>query len=263
MNMLASLALTVSFVSAVQEPTKQEEVKKPVADRSAEATLKKVFEYGSKLKNIHVFVNRWSRDEEVGAMYPDNGREIWYEGPSKFRYETFSYWGDCTLYIADGEKLIVDGCDGEVPVVFRDLKPTLYDSSVGLNQQGNDMTLLSFILAGQKGMDELVKKDGFIKSAPCERGEVAVTFETTNSGTATFYWRVGNEPRVHRIEFDNKEFLMSQYKLYPEWISEPKEPLVRDNLSWLSVGKPLNKKLFTASLKDREIDDQRTKKKKS
>ncbi len=261
-SVLLSPLLACSLMLApIQEKPKTDDPKKPEADRSAEPQLKKVFETCGKLKNIHVLVSRSVKDEEIGAMYPDNGREIWYESPSKFRFETFGYWGDGMRYIADGEKLIVDGLDGETPVVYRDLKPSLYESAIGLNQQGGDMTLVSFLLAGEKGMKELVKKDGFIKSVPSARDEMAVAFQSTNSGKVTIYWKVGNESLPYRIEFDNKDFFMEQHKMYPDWVAEPVDPLTREDLRWLSVGPGLQKSLFELVKRPgMTIDDQRSKK---
>lgn len=259
--LLSHAILGSALLSPVQEPAKQAEPKKPAADRSAEPMLKKVFEAGAKLKNVHVVIVRTSKDEEVGAMYPDSNREVWYESPTKFRHETFGYWGDGMRYIADGEKLIVDGLDGETPVVYRDLKPTIFESSVGLNQQGGDVSLLSFILAGEAGMKELVKPDGFIKAAPGGPNEEAITFESTKSGTVTFYYKSGLEPRIHRIAYDNKQYYQDLHNQYPEWVPEPKEPLTVEEIRWMSAGKGLDHRLFQMTARPgMTIDDQRKKK---
>ncbi|MBX3119061.1 MAG: hypothetical protein KF784_08350 [Fimbriimonadaceae bacterium] len=260
-TLLSPILLCSGLLSAPQEGVKQDEAKKPAADRSAEPMLKKIFEAGSKLNNVHVYIVRTVKDEEVGAMYPDSGREIWYESPSKFRFETFGYWGEGMRYIADGEKVIVDGLDGETPVVYRDLKSTIFESSVGLNQQGGEVSLLSFVLAGEAGMKELVKPDGFIKKAPVGPNEEAVTFESTKSGTVTFYYKSGGEPRIHRIAYDNKQYFQDLHNQYPDWVSEPVDPLTQEDIRWISVGKGLDKGLFRFPMrKGAVIDDQRTKK---
>lgn len=263
--LFANCIAVLSFVSFgfgdLQDSPKQQDSKKPAPDRSGEPLLRKAFEATAKLKGVHVLIIRSNRDEDIGAMYPDVNRELWYDSASKFRYETFGYWGDSTCYVADGEKVIVDGRDSEVPVVYRDLKPNVYESSVSLNQRGGDTTLFTFLLAGEKGMNELVKKDGYIKSIPSARDEVAVRFESTQSGTVTFYWKVSNEIRVHRIEYDNRDYFMEQHRQYPEWVAEPIDPLTREDVLWLSVGKGFDKKLFEVSKRPgMTIDDQRTKK---
>ena len=233
-------------------------------DRSAEARLKQLFEAMGKVKSLQARIDRFSRESSKTGWSPDGPIELTYSQTSRFRVSTTGGWGDQADYLCDGKTFLFDPHDIASGIVLKDAKPTIYECDSALAQRGGASSPLYYLLAGTKGLDELVAKEGEIISLPLLNGEEGIRFKSTKIGTVkVFFDSKDKRMLVNRIEYDDLENKKEQAKMWAEWgAEEPTDPLDMHRITYLSVGKGISPKVFNASPPSGlRVQDQREKKK--
>jgi hypothetical protein len=233
-------------------------------DRSAEPRLKQLFDAMGKLKSLQARIDRFSRDDPKTGWSPEGPIELAYSQTSKFRVSTTGGWGDQADYLSDGKTFLYDPHDIPSGIVLKDAKQTIYECDSALAQRGGASTPLYYFLAGTKGFDELVAKEGEIVSLPLQNGEEGIRFRSTKIGTVkAFFDAKDKRMLVSRIEFDDLENKKEQAKMWAEWgAEEPIDPLDVHRITYFSIGKGVSPRLFNASPPNGlKVEDQREKKK--
>lgn len=234
------------------------------ADRSAEPRLKQVFEAMGKLKSLQVRVDRFSRDESKNPWNSEGSIELAYSQGAKFRVLVTGGWGDQLNYLSDGKTFLTDPLDIPSGVTLKDAKPTIYENDATLALRGGASSPLYYFLAGSKGFDELVSKDGEIVSLLIQNGIEGLKFKSTKIGTVKVFFNAKDKRMlVTRIEYDDLDNKKEQAKMWADWgAEEPIDPLDVHEIHYHSVDRGLSAKLFdTTPPQGLKVEDQREKKK--
>ena len=243
---LACLLLPIALL-APQGPT-------AAPDRSAEPKLRQIFEKYGKLRNAHIEIFKSARETETGPFFGDKQIVIWYDGPTKFRVTTAGYWGDAGLYVSDGKDMYIDNLDDNRPATLREMKAkAMVESSSDLSS-GDPKSLMYMLLQGPAAMSKIVSLSGEIK----ELSNGAIRFQSREIGLVTLYR--DKDDMVSRIEYDNLPIRLAQYRLVPFFFDKPSQPLEREEVSYISLGRRLPNNLFsTKPPKGRRVTDERKK----
>lgn len=223
-------------------------------DRSAEPKLKSIFEKYGKMRNIRADITKTYRDREDGPFFGDRQLMVWYEGPTTFRVLNSSVWGDGGLYVANGKDMYIDRLDGFQPATLRTFSAkSLRESHADFS--GGDATTFFFnLLRGEDGFRSAVSPGGEIKQV----GN-AVRFQSKDLGVVTLY--PDGDLLVTRIEYDNLPMRNASYRMFPFWGEKPLQPLEREEIRYVSMGRRLPKSMFdTKPPKGVSVTDERKKK---
>jgi hypothetical protein len=249
----------LSFVAlaSTQEPAAG--AAKP--DRSAEARLREVFREMGKLRSAAFRVDRISREESSLPWMLEGSLQGVVEGES-FWVEATDTWGGGRRLVSDGTTLLVDFLDKGVGVALRDAKPAIYANDESLAMRGEASSPLFYFLAGEKGFEELVAKEGEIVAAPKAPGLEAIRLRTAKLGTLTVFFSTEPKLLVRRMEFDNLEWRREQARMWAEWGAvEPRDPLEVHSISYLWLERRVPKGTFaTAPPKGMPVKDERKQK---
>jgi len=233
-------------------------------DRSGEPRLKQLFEAMGKVKSLQARIDRFSREDSKTGWNSDGAIDLSYSQAAKFRVSITGNWGDQVDYSSDGKTTLFDPHDIPSGIVLKDSKGTIYECDAALALHGGASSPLYYFLAGSKGFDELVAKEGEIVALPVQNGEEGIRFKSTKIGTVkVFFDPKDKRMLVGRIEYDDLDNKKEQAKMWAEWgAEEPTDPLDVHRITYLSVGKSLSPKIFDVSPPNGlKVEDQREKKK--
>jgi hypothetical protein len=229
-------------------------------DRSGESALRQILTWAKSLDNVHIAINKLTREKDGAPMYPDTRVDIWLSG-AKFRLETSGYWGDGSAVTSDGVSVLSDSMNESDPAILAEAKgrplPTLIELKVALDE----MSPLFAFMAGPEQLEKLVEKTAAIKLEPELEGEKRISFQNKKlGGVILYYHEVKRGIMLDRIDFDNKVWLEEQYKKYPEWWDPPQPGALTRNDIAISFEKPSGSLFGIKPPKGRKFEDKRKKK---
>ncbi|MBI1755513.1 MAG: hypothetical protein HYR64_00210 [Fimbriimonas ginsengisoli] len=239
------LPLVVFVLAALPIQAKTQATAAPKPDRSGEPMLTRLFDDAGSLSTVHLRIFAESRSEANVPMNAGGSTELWFDRAKGYRLEVNSIWGGGPFYVSDGKQLLVDPMDDSEVVVIRPAKRAPYLSEPEFSVGKRRFSPVAYLLDGKPGMEALVSKETPIRERTWPGGEHSVEFTTKEAGTINLFWRdAGKRLLVTRAEWDNLPFWKRMHDQDPGDYEEPNQPLVRQTVEYVSVGRPLDGGLF-------------------
>ena len=215
-----------------------------------------------KIRTLQAHIDRTAQESSKEPWFPGGSIDLDYESGKGFRVESCGSWGDGFVYVSDGKTLLSDPLDLTQGVTLKGAKPAVFDNDPSLAMRGGSFSLLYYFLAGAKGFDEAVSKDGEIVGVQGGPNRDAIRFKSTKIGTVTVFFNPKDRHLlVQKIAFDDLENKKEQAKMFAEWGAEmPTDPLDVQQVTYASVNRRLRRNVFsTEPAKGLVVNDQRKK----
>ncbi len=256
---VAALAAAGSIYG--QQPPAQQQSEKPKPDRSAEAELVALFEHAGKLRSFTAKIRRSSHFGRFEPFTNDGMTDMVYQGPNRFSIYEADMWGDSFRGVSDGKWALVDRLDGMSPSLLINAPKDIPSLDPALASKGAVSSPLYYLLQGQAGFDQIVKKSGFVKAIKGVGLLDAIEFVGEGFGRVILYYRYDDPLQlVRRIEYDNSEAFAEMAAADPEdFFGSTSDFMVRHDIEYHGVNEAINPGLFDCTPpKGVPVDDKRT-----
>ncbi|MBS1718460.1 MAG: hypothetical protein JSS72_12090 [Armatimonadetes bacterium] len=226
----------------------------PPPDRSAEKSLRDLFDAVSSARNYELQMANGERIAKDGPFYAGESVTLTRK-EAEYRLDTESYWGGGLIVVFDGKQMLIDPLDDSQPAVLRD-PCKLFDAHGSLAARGGWHTSpLYYMIEGKAGFDALVPATSPITAIKRD-GMDGVHFEVPSSygKVDCFYKSINGKTLPILIEYTNEGYT-------PPWMGERSpDDLQRWNLKWVETGDLPAELFLTQPAKGVPVSDQRTKK---
>lgn len=216
----------------------------------AENTLKDVFTRMGAVKSFRASVYKTLRRTTDGVFMPQGAMEVMYRSKNQYRIYRVDPMDGMDLMISDGKTLRSDPLSDEDRPTLYAVKPDFLTTSRNLSNEGGSLfTVLLLLTQGDAGYTAVAP------TAVQSNGDW-VSFESKKLGKVALRLTKDSKPLVIEATYDNAPYWESRRKTGTFRI--PADPMYREEISYVSIDKPLDDKWFLAEpVKGEKVNDQR------
>lgn len=153
----------------------------PPVDRSAEPYLRSVFEDMGKLRDLYVFIGRYSLADPAHERPADEYQELWYVKPGVFRFYNNGNMGSAMLMVSDGTTLMADSLGQSGPVTLTKTPASFREAPRQMQPRGSG-SFYFVLLDGMPAFEAVVQKDQPVVMKPDSEGMKVVEFTAQGVG---------------------------------------------------------------------------------
>lgn len=230
-------------------------------DRTGEKDLRSLFAQYGRLGSLQASIRQSKQEEAGGPFYFEQEIDFAYGGGSRFRVAQSSYWGEVVHMWSDGKIFVRDALDTPARWTLSDAQGAIDSTFFALTPGQSAGSLLFLMLDGERGFSRTVAENGPIVYKRDGQNRGFYFFLTKQCGACKMVVeRVNGQALVTEIVYDNRRWSETGEVLDSKWFDAPGVPLTSQVLTYDSVNKKLDQRLFrTEAPRDVVVDDRRKK----